>query len=116
MTNSLGPNEFGPSEFAKGGLRPELVYQELEARRTEDVRWREGRAFSLAYYAGPEAAAVAEEAYRRFSGENALNTAAFPSLAQMQSEVLGIVGTWLGADDRSAGFFTSGGTESLLMA
>ena len=116
MTEFSGPNIFGPDEFALGGQEPELVFRELESRRHSDVRWREGRAFSLAYYAGPEAAQVAEEAYRRFSGENALNTHAFPSLAQMQAEVLSIVGQWLGADDKSAGFFTSGGTESLLMA
>jgi glutamate/tyrosine decarboxylase-like PLP-dependent enzyme len=116
MTEFSGPNIFGPDEFALGGQERELVMLELESRRSGDVRWREGRAFSLAYYAGPEAARVSEEAYRRFSGENALNTHAFPSLQQMQAEILSIVGQWLGADDNSAGFFTSGGTESLLMA
>lgn len=116
MTESIGTASFGPNEFLVGGLGADEVFAELESRRHGDVRWREGRAFSLAYYAGPQAAQVAEEAYRRFSGENALNTAAFPSLAQMQSEVLSIVGQWLGASAESAGFFTSGGTESLLMA
>ena len=84
--------------------------------RSGDVRWREGRAFSLAYNAGPDALAVAEEAYRRFSGENALNTNAFPSLKRMQSDVLAMSGIWLGATPQSAGFMTSGGTESILMA
>ena len=116
MTDTVPAASFGPVEFLAGGQSAETVFSELEARRSHDVRWREGRAFSLAYYAGPEVAHVAEEAYRRFSGENALNTAAFPSLEQMQREVLGIVGQWLGANDESAGFFTSGGTESLLMA
>jgi glutamate/tyrosine decarboxylase-like PLP-dependent enzyme len=69
----------------------------------------------LAYYAGPQAIAVAEDAYRRFSGENALSTDAFPSLKMMQSDVLSMVGPWLGADKDSAGFMTSGGTESILM-
>ena len=84
--------------------------------RTRDVRWREGRAFSLAYNAGPDALAVAEEAYRRFSGENALNTDAFPSLKRIQTEVVAMAGVWLGATPQSAGFMTSGGTESILMA
>ena len=84
--------------------------------RTRDVRWREGRAFSLAYNAGPDALAVAEEAYRRFSGENALNTDAFPSLKRIQAEVVAMAGVWLGATPQSAGFMTSGGTESILMA
>jgi glutamate/tyrosine decarboxylase-like PLP-dependent enzyme len=33
----------------------------------------------------------------------------------MQSDVLSMVGPWLGADKDSAGFMTSGGTESILM-
>jgi glutamate/tyrosine decarboxylase-like PLP-dependent enzyme len=92
------------------------VFDSLELMRARDVRWREGRAFSLAYNAGPDALAVAEEAYRRFSGENALSTDAFPSLKQIQAEVVAMAGVWLGATPNTAGFMTSGGTESILMA
>ena len=92
------------------------VFDNLEAMRSNDVRWREGRVFSLAYNAGPDALAVAEEAYRRFSGENALSTDAFPSLKRIQAEVVAMTGIWLGATPQSAGFMTSGGTESILMA
>ena len=92
------------------------VFDNLEAMRSNDVRWREGRVFSLAYNAGSDALAVAEEAYRRFSGENALSTDAFPSLKRIQAEVVAMTGIWLGATPQSAGFMTSGGTESILMA
>lgn len=109
-------NPFTHDEFMRGGLSANEVFDGLEALRVDDFRWREGKVFSLAYFAGNEAAAVSEEAYRRFSGENALNTAAFPSLRQMQDDVLAIVGDWLGAGPQAAGFMTSGGTESLLMA
>lgn len=88
----------------------------LEALRADDVRWKEGRAFSLAYLATPEAHELATEAYRRFSGENALNVEAFPSLRAMQNDVLAIAGRWLSAPASARGFFTSGGTESILMA
>ena len=84
--------------------------------RTRDIAWRQWRAFSLAYFAGDEAIKVAEEAYRSFSGENALSTDAFPSLRKIQSEVVAMTGSWLGANQDSAGFMTSGGTESILMA
>ncbi|MGZ4764775.1 MAG: aspartate aminotransferase family protein, partial [Ilumatobacteraceae bacterium] len=57
-----------------------------------------------------------EEAYRRYSTENALNTDAFPSLRTIQSEVVAIVGEWLAAGAEGAGFMTSGGTESILLA
>ncbi len=92
------------------------VLESLEVMRVNDVRWREGRAFSLAYSAGSDVLAVAEEAYRRFSGENALSTDAFPSLRRIQTEVVAMAGVWLGATPDSAGFMTSGGTESILMA
>jgi sphinganine-1-phosphate aldolase len=92
------------------------IFDSLEMMRARDVRWREGRAFSLAYSAGHDALAVAEEAYRRFSGDNALSTDAFPSLKQIQAEVVAMAGVWLGATPSSAGFMTSGGTESILMA
>lgn len=88
----------------------------LDALKEHDVRWRDGRAFTLAYYAGPEVAAVADEAHRRFSTDNALNTDAFPSLRTIQAEVVGIVADWLQAGPDAAGFMTSGGTESILMA
>jgi glutamate/tyrosine decarboxylase-like PLP-dependent enzyme len=97
------------------GIPAPQVFDELESLRTDDVDWRNGKVFSLAYYAGPQAIAVAEDAYRRFSGENALSTDAFPSLRIMQQDVLSMVGPWLGAHKDSAGFMTSGGTESILM-
>lgn len=97
------------------GLKPSDVLDSMEALRTNDVRWREGRAFSLAYSAGPEALSLAEEAYRRFSGENALNVGAFPSLRSMQQDVVDIVAGWCHAPDSGAGFMTSGGTESLVL-
>ena len=97
------------------GIPAPQVFDDLESLRKNDVDWRNGRVFSLAYYAGAEAIAVAEDAYRRFSGENALSTDAFPSLRTMQSDVLSMVSPWLGADSESAGFMTSGGTESILM-
>ena len=89
---------------------------QLDALKEHDVRWRDGRAFTLAYYAGPEVSAVADEAHRRFSTDNALNTDAFPSLRTIQAEVVAIVGDWLQAGPDGAGFMTSGGTESILMA
>lgn len=89
---------------------------QLDAFKTNDVRWRDGRAFTLAYTAGDDVLAVAEAAYARFASENALNTDAFPSLRRIQADVVSAVGQWLEAGDDGAGFMTSGGTESILLA
>ena len=106
----------GPHAIPASGLSAQSIEHSFDEMSAHDVQWRDGKAFSLAYNAGPEVLAVAEEAYRRFSGANALNTAAFPSLRQMQGEVIEMAGAWLGATADSAGYFTSGGTESILMA
>lgn len=97
------------------GIPADQVLNDLESFRTHDVRWRDGRCFTLAYSISPEVLALAEEAYRRYSGENALNTAAFPSLRRMQQDVVDIVAGWAHGDDTTAGFMTSGGTESLVL-
>ena len=98
------------------GMSPQAIFAHLDDLKAADVRWRDGRAFTLVYYGGADVLAVAEEAYRRYSTENALNTDAFPSLRTIQSEVVAIVGDWLQAGDEGAGFMTSGGTESILLA
>jgi glutamate/tyrosine decarboxylase-like PLP-dependent enzyme len=106
----------GPHAIPASGLSAQSIEHSFDEMSAHDVQWRNGKAFSLAYNAGPEVLAIAEEAYRRFSGANALNTAAFPSLRQMQAEVIEMAGAWLGSTADSAGYFTSGGTESILMA
>ncbi len=100
----------------QAGMSPKEIFAHLDELKRHDVRWREGRAFTLVYYGGDDVLAVAEEAYRRYSTENALNTDAFPSLRTIQSEVVDLVGEWLAAGDDGAGFMTSGGTESILLA
>jgi glutamate/tyrosine decarboxylase-like PLP-dependent enzyme len=92
------------------------VLEALEGLRAGDVDWRAGRAFSLAYNAGPEVLALAREAYGRFSSENALNVEAFPSLRKLQADVVGMVADLVHGGPEAAGFLTTGGTESLLMA
>jgi glutamate/tyrosine decarboxylase-like PLP-dependent enzyme len=98
------------------GMSRDEVFDQLEAYRAHDVRWRKGRAFTLAYSAGPDVVAVAEEAYRRFATENGLNTHAFPSLQRIQQDVVDMVNGWFEGGPEGAGFITSGGTESLLLA
>ncbi len=88
----------------------------LRAKRASDIRWSDGRAFSLVYDGGPSVHDVAEQAARLFLHENALNTAAFPSLREIQSEVVGWTAGLLHGPETAAGFLTSGGTESIQCA
>ncbi len=92
------------------------VIAELAAKRADDVRWQDGRAFGMVFDGGPAVHEVAERAAVLYLHENALNTRAFPSLASIQSEVVGWTADLLHGPDTAAGFLTSGGTESILCA
>jgi sphinganine-1-phosphate aldolase len=92
------------------------VIAALAAKREHDVRWADGRTFGMVFNGGPDVDAVAEEAARIYLHENALNTKAFPSLAEIQSEVVGWTADLLHGPETAAGFLTSGGTESILCA
>lgn len=98
------------------GLGRDDVLRQLDGFKSADVRWRDGRAFSLAYTAGDDVLAVAHAAHERFATDNALNTHAFPSLRRIQADVVDVVAGWVNADEQAAGFMTSGGTESILLA
>jgi len=98
-----------------GQTWPELERQ-LEARATHDVKWREGKSAIYVFNAGDDVGAVKKAAYAMFSEENGLGPAAFPSLAQMEREVVGFGLSLLNAPDGGAGAMTSGGTDSILMA
>jgi glutamate/tyrosine decarboxylase-like PLP-dependent enzyme len=100
----------------KQGVARDPILADLDALKEDDVRWREGRVFSLAYSAGEEVDGLAREAYGRYLSENALNPDAFPSLRRLQSEVVEIVAGLLHGGPEAAGFMTTGGTESLLLA
>src|SRR4051794_18832261 len=98
------------------GLTADEVIEALTAKRARDARWQDGRTFGMVYDGGPEVHAVAEAVAQMFLHENALNVAAFPSLAEIQSEVVGACAALFHAPDGAAGFMTSGGTESILSA
>src|SRR3954453_20318901 len=88
----------------------------LSAKRGRDARWQDGRTFGMVFDGGDEIREIAEAVATMFLHENALNTAAFPSLAEIQSEVVDACAHLFHGAPDAAGFMTSGGTESVLMA
>ena len=80
------------------GLSREAVRATLAAYRQHDVRWREGRIFAGVYDPGVDVADVITEAYTSFLSENALYPNYFPSLLQLENEVVGAVADLLRGD------------------
>lgn len=102
--------------FSFKGRPVDAVIADLEAKRGRDVRWKDGRAFGMIYNGGPSVDEAAERAAALYLHENALNTKAFPSLGEIQSEVVRWTADLLHGPESAAGFLTSGGTESILCA
>ena len=100
----------------KKGTSTEEVLQKLQAHRGEDVDWKSGRTFSLVYYAGEHVMQLLHDAYSMFMAENGLSPMAFPSLRDMENEVVAMTANMLHGGDTAAGSMTSGGTESIFMA
>ncbi len=105
-----------PRALSRRGRSVAEVVADLHAKRTGDARWSEGRTFGMVYDGGPSVHDVAEQAASLFLHENALNTMAFPSLGRIQSEVVGWTAALLHGPPTTAGFLTSGGTESIQCA
>ena len=106
----------GNHSLPSQGRPAEEVLVDLAAKRDRDVRWAEGRTFGLVFDGGTDVRAVAEEAASLYFHENALNTQAFPSLGAIQSELCRWTADLLHGDADTAGFLTSGGSESILCA
>lgn len=94
---------------------PELK-DEMIARGAGDAKWREGKTAVYVFNAGEDVAQVQKEAYTLYMSENGLGPAAFPSLKQMEDEVVGMGLSLLHAPETGAGTITSGGTDSITMA
>ncbi|MEX0943775.1 MAG: aminotransferase class V-fold PLP-dependent enzyme [Pseudomonadales bacterium] len=94
---------------------PELQ-DEMIARGAGDAKWRDGKTAVYVFNAGEDVAQVQKEAYTLYMSENGLGPLAFPSLKQMEDEVVGMGLYLLHAPDGAIGNITSGGTDSITMA
>lgn len=94
----------------------EDVKADMDTRGAKDAKWREGRTAVYVFNAGEEIAAIQKEAYSAFMSENGLGPLAFPSLAQMEKDVISMGLGLLHGPEGSTGAMTSGGTDSITMA
>jgi glutamate/tyrosine decarboxylase-like PLP-dependent enzyme len=104
------------TSFPAEGTEPEALLAEIREMRTGDADWRGGRTFSLVYNVGdPGLERVLHAVGLDYLHENALNPFKFPSLLQMEQEIVAMAADLLGAPP-DAGSISSGGTESIFLA
>ncbi len=92
------------------------LLETLRAFRAKDVRWREGRVMAGVYDAGLELEGTVKTAYLEFLSENGLYPNFYPSLIALENEVVRSMKALLRAPESACGTFTSGGTESIMLA
>lgn len=92
------------------------ILDNLRHRRGGDVRWREGRAWGFVYDAGHAVEEVARKAHALFMSDNGLDPTAFPSLLSLENDLVGMAAAHLDSPPGVVGSFTSGGTESIILA
>ncbi|MEU4571173.1 aspartate aminotransferase family protein [Nonomuraea sp. ATR24] len=96
------------------GRTPEDLLAELAALREHDLPVRGGQVTSYVYDTGrPEVHEAAARGYLEMLEVNSLDPTAFPSIVEMEKQVVGAVADLLGGGH---GIFTSGGTESIMLA
>ncbi|KAB1986047.1 pyridoxal phosphate-dependent decarboxylase family protein [Streptomyces triticiradicis] len=90
---------------------------ELAVLTAADLPTRGGSTTAYVYDSGrPEVREAAERAYLTMMEVNGLDPTAFPSIVALERQVVGATAARLGGDDSTPGIFTSGGTESIILA
>ena len=98
------------------GWPQDRIVSALEALRAHDMPWRDGRTWAYVYDPGPEAEEVIKRAFTMYLSENALDPTVFPSTLALETQVVAMACAHLKGDDQVVGSFTSGGTESIILA
>lgn len=98
------------------GTRWDALKDRMQDLASGDMDWRNGRTGMYVFYAGEDVLQVAKEAYTMFMSENALGPLAFPSLKNMEEDVVNMGLSLLNAPDGAVGSMTSGGSESIFLA
>jgi glutamate/tyrosine decarboxylase-like PLP-dependent enzyme len=100
---------------AKGIPKNEILHA-LESIKQNDVAWRSGRVLAYTFDPGKDAEDVTKAAYLMYLSENALDPTSFPSLVKIETDVVRMIVNLVRGDENVVGSFTSGGTESILLA
>ncbi|MFH1438423.1 MAG: aspartate aminotransferase family protein [Pseudomonadota bacterium] len=98
------------------GMDRETIMKKLGEFRSGDMDSKSGKIWGYVYSAGKEAEKVSKEAYLMYLSENALDPTVYPSMLKMETEIIGMARSHLQGDDEVVGNFTSGGTESCILA
>lgn len=96
--------------------KPKEIEKLLHSIEKEDFEWNSGRIFGYIFDAGKNYRTIAEKILLKFYHKSGLDFTVYPSLLHLEKEIVDFAIKHLNGDKRCAGNFTSGGTESILLA
>jgi glutamate/tyrosine decarboxylase-like PLP-dependent enzyme len=102
-------------QLPKEGSSLDEVMERLRALQVDDADYHNARTWALIYNAGPEVDEVLRAAGGHALLENALNPFVFPSLREMQRDIVSVANDLMHGGEGASGSMTSGGTESIFM-
>ena len=106
-----------PEGLPEEGRSTDALLAELSRLREGDLPVREGKVAAYVYDPGrPEIREAGHRAYLEMLEVNGLDPTAFPSTVALERRVVAAVAGALGGDHATPGIFTSGGTESIMLA
>lgn len=103
-------------KLPKDGLSGEEVFTGLEQLRSDDINWQEGRTFGYVFDPGPEVMEIGKKAYMMYLTENGLDFTVFQSLMKLEKTLAAFGVEHMNGGKKAVGNFTSGGTESIILA
>ena len=103
-------------ELARKGMTQEAIFERLAEFRQNDIKWQEGRTYGYVFDPGSAVMEVGKAAYNAFLSENGLDFTVFQSLLRLERDLAAFGARHLGGDRQVVGNFTSGGTESIILA
>jgi sphinganine-1-phosphate aldolase len=99
------------------GMAAEDVLTTLAALKQKDCDWKNGRAPAYAFNPVDEIYELGRSAFFEYFSENALGMhRAFPSVKQLETEVIDMALGLFSGPEGATGFMTTGGTESIIQA
>jgi sphinganine-1-phosphate aldolase len=111
----VGPDRI-PEEWVRGLPLGEVV-ERLRRLASRDADPWSGRMFTHTYDPGlREVLDVGWEAFRLYRDKTMLDFTVYPSIIEMERELVGFVGALMNAPEGFSGTFTYGGTESIIVS
>jgi len=102
--------------FPENSLSSDKIHDILDSYGKYDIKNSRGRLFTYFYDPGIKELDNLQDIFLKFSNRNGMDYHAFPSTLKLENDVIAMMGSLLNGDDRTAGTFTTGGTESIILA